>query len=367
MKTLDKDKLKTKITAQQKLSLFGRIRYFLLTPLWRPGVKDIYFFCVGLRSCITAGLPIISAFKVMSQSVRHRAIQKACVAVNKDLSAGLPIEKALRSHPKVFSPFFTNMVSSGLKSGSSVYAIDLLIKHFSWVLELRSVILQVVWYPVFLLFAGSCIMSARDIIIMNMQHKFAILKSIYVIVEYFTPPVLGMLAAFFVSRVLKHRRMKPFTDECLMRLPVIGNFYGKYSLATFFRLFATSVEAGQQFVVGLNSALNAMDNYYYKRRMRITEKFLRDGESITEAFYVAGVFSPMDLSMARAGEMSGSVPELLKKLADYYSDEVRILVPGFIKAFAPFLLFFVAIGYFVNVNYLGYGMFIMLVLFFLTI
>ncbi len=346
---------------------FGRVRRILLTPLWRPGIKDLYFFCIGLRSCVSSGIPIISAFDIMSRSVRHRWLQKASFGISRDVARGIPIETALRSERKVFSPFFIKVFMGGLKSGSLPHALDILIEHYGWMRELRSVIMSAIWYPVTLLFAGTLIMTGQVLIIHFMHKAFRWREALLIIYFYFRLPLMGLIAAFVLSRVAKKRRVRPVTDAFIVRIPVLGKFHKRYALAIFFRVFAASMEAGREIIGGFRAALEAMDNYYLAHRMQRAEKYLRAGESITEALYLTGVFDTEALSMIHAGEVSGSVPELLRKLAEYYCTAIKNLLPGCIKATYPLLLIVVAIAFFINPYFLCYGVFFMCFLLFLTI
>ncbi len=346
---------------------FTRLHRMILTPLWRPGSKDLFFFCLGLRSTIDAGVPVIQAFEIMAQSVRHRLLQKASLAISRDLSAGFPIEASMRDQQKILSPFFLNVFFAGLRSGSLVSSLDILVNHYSCLMDLKAKIMNVIIYPLFNLIAGTFIMIGRDLIILFMNHAFNWPEAMPVIMFYCNLTFGGLFAAFIVSRVAKDRRVRPVTDNVIVHLPVLGKFYKQYALAIFFQLFATGIEAGRNIRDGFRDALEGMNNYYLAGKLRAAERYLVSGEKISEAFYLTGVFDPQALSMVAAGEVSGSIPEISKRLADFYRSEVINLLPGYIRAGVPAMTILVAIAFFFNVAFLSIATFFACVLLFMAI
>lgn len=287
--------------------------------------------------------------------------------IAREVEAGIPIEKVLRARRRIFSPLFTNIFLAGLRSGSLVQSLDELVAHYAWVLEVRAAILRVVWYPIFLLFAGSAIMAAPALVLHFRDNPFNWREAVEIFFFFLRFPLYGMLVAYVMAKVAKSRPVRPVTDEIVMRIPILGKCFARYSLAVFFRMFAASVAAGRELGTGFDAALDAMNNHYLARRLRRAERFLRGGESIAAAFSLTRVIEKQALGMVEAGEISGSLPELLRKMAEYYMTETKSFLPGFIKAFFPLLIIVVAIAYFVHIPFLGYGAFLMFFFLFLTL
>jgi len=351
----------------KKPGFFTRIHRTIVTPLWRPGSKDLFFFCIGLRSTLSAGIPIIQSFEIMAQSVRHRLLQKACLTISRDLAAGISFEKALYYQKKLFSPFFLKVLLAGMRSGSISQSLDILVEHYSSIMEIKSKIMQVIIYPMFQLVAGTLIMIVRDLIIHFMGHAFNWQEAMPIIIRYAQYPILGISMAFLSSRVAKDPRVRPYTDNVIMNLPVLGNLYKQYTMATFFQLFATSLEAGRDIKSSFVDALEGMNNYYLAKKIRTAETYLLAGEKISEAFYLTRAFDPEALGMIAAGESSGTIPELSRKMAEFYKSQVKIMLPGYIKACVFFYFILVAVAFFGNPDFLGIGIFLGSFMFFLAV
>lgn len=356
----------------QPTGFFAHLDGLLLSPLHPPGLRDLYFYTLGLRTTLEAGVPLIKAFELMARSVKHRQLQRASHIISHAVASGTSLPDALRSHKHIFSAFFINALESGVHSGSITRSLDLLVEHYEWLLNLRTKIMRLIWYPLINLILGTFIVLFRDLIIIFMSHAFNWEEAMPVLLKYLEIPIGGVFFAFLVSRVLKDPRVRPATDYFIVGLPVLGKFYANYAKATFFHLFATSVEAGRNPTISYREALDGMNNYYLARKLALAEKYILSGESISSALERTGVFDRQALGMIVAGEESGSLPELCRKMAEYYRSEIFHLMPGYITAFFPLLMVIVAIAFMtiafnITTSFLYFGIFFMCLLIFMVL
>lgn len=351
----------------RRLNAWERLLRRVNPTLHGPGIKDLYFFSLGLRTGLLAGVPVTSVFTLMADSVQNRKLERACLKIAEGLEAGEPIEELFRRHESVFPPFYREVFLSGLESGSIAYATKLLESHYKWIRELRSVILSVIWYPIFLMFAGAGIMAVRDIVIASFRGWLTPLGTMQILAQYYQYPCAGLALAYLASRVAKMKWVRPAMDEIIVAIPVIGGLFKRYSLAIFFGVLAGGVEAGREVTASLRSAILAMNNYALARRLQKAERFLRDGESFAFALERTDVLEPDAMGMVKAGEESASLDFLLRKIADFYMHTVKTYVPGLVKIFFPLTLIMVAWAFFVFPGVMFPAVFVMAFLLFLTI
>ena len=67
------------------------------------------------------------------------------------------------------------------------------------------------------------------------------------------------------------------------------------------------------------------------------------GESITVPLKATGVFEPMVTNMIAVGEESGSLDEMLIRMADYFEKEVMYMVDSMMAVIEPVMIFMVAL------------------------
>ena len=329
-----------------------------------PGPKRLFFYSLGLRTAISAGLPASSAFEVMGESVQHRTLKKASYQIGQELASCIPLEKSLRKRQNLFSLFFVNVFISGLKSGSLERCLDIMVDHFRWMLELRSEILKVIWYPMINLILGCLILAARDCIIAGANDFVSIMQIAWIYVKY---PAFAVVMAFLISRVVKDPRVRPATDAFISHIPLIGKLYRKYGLAIFFRLFGKGVDAGRNTVEAYVDAADAMNNYYLARKIRKCSHFIESGMSRHDTFEQTKVFDSHALGLIMAAEESGTVDYMCEKMSEFYRNQVKIYAPSLIKIQYPVFIFMVAIAFFFNVNFFFIGVFVMCLMLFLIV
>ena len=64
------------------------------------------------------------------------------------------------------------------------------------------------------------------------------------------------------------------------------------------------------------------------------------GETISEPLKASGVFPPMVTQMINVGEQTGSIDQMLDKIADFYDDEVDTAVEALLAAMEPVMIVF---------------------------
>jgi len=63
-----------------------------------------------------------------------------------------------------------------------------------------------------------------------------------------------------------------------------------------------------------------------------------NGATISEKLAESSVFPKMVVSMVSAGESSGNLPDMLEKIADFYTDEVDAAIMGLTAMIEPALI-----------------------------
>jgi type IV pilus assembly protein PilC len=66
-----------------------------------------------------------------------------------------------------------------------------------------------------------------------------------------------------------------------------------------------------------------------------------EGRSLTESFKETGQFPFMLTQMVSVGEATGTLDQMLNRLADFYDDEVTATVAALLSIMEPMLLIFV--------------------------
>ena len=70
---------------------------------------------------------------------------------------------------------------------------------------------------------------------------------------------------------------------------------------------------------------------------------MREGQPLSESLEKTGHFPELALEMIRVGEQTGSLPEMLNHVADFYDEDVNIRSTALLGFVEPIILIFVAV------------------------
>jgi type IV pilus assembly protein PilC len=334
--------------------------------LFGPSQRDIYYFCLQLRSLLSAGFPIINALAVLEENSRNWRLKQACRAMARACAKGASFEQAVAKQ-SIFSPFFAKSIVVGEKSGSLISVLDILARHHLWAVELRRAVFSVIWYPTVVLFLGLFICAVRDIIIRSILNKaFEMYSAAFVFGLYFKGVLFILLFTFVLAQLLREPKTKVLVDRVVLKIPLWGHLMHNYAVAQFFRMFAITLDSGMNLTTAYRTAAESSNNKAIEKALLKREYFLSAGETIHDTLALTGVIKPEALGMIRAGEYSGSASELMNRQANWYEQDIRTTIPALVRMAFPFYLILVAIGFFLNPAFIYGTLFILLLLFFIV-
>jgi type IV pilus assembly protein PilC len=70
---------------------------------------------------------------------------------------------------------------------------------------------------------------------------------------------------------------------------------------------------------------------------------VRQGESFHEAIAAAGIFPAMAVDMAKVGEATGALDEMLSNIADFFDEKVELQLQRILALVEPAMLVFMGV------------------------
>lgn len=135
---------------------------------------------------------------------------------------------------------------------------------------------------------------------------------------------VGVSAAIVVVMVLvfKSKPVHVLWENIKLTLPMFGSFITKMVVARFCRTLATLLAGGVTAVDALKSAGPTAGSDKLSAAVDKAINEIEEGSGISEALDKSGLFPPMVTGMIAIGEESGTLPELLDKVAEFYEEDV---------------------------------------------
>jgi type IV pilus assembly protein PilC len=318
-------------------------------------LKDLAVYSRQLSVLIDAELPLIQSLGILEEQQRNQYFKNVIKTVKEDVEAGSTLNQAKRKHPKAFDDLYCNLIASGEQSGS----LDIMLRRLAEFIEknvrLRAKVKQAMVYPVAILifaFVVTIFMLWKVIpifatIFRDLGAELPWLTSFVValsdfVQKYMVVIVGGVVALIFLFRY--YRSTTPgrwSTDRLLLRMPLFGKLLHKVSMTRVTRTLATLISGGVPMLEALKITSTTAGNVIIEKQIVDARKLVSEGKTLAESFKQSGNFPTMMLQMINVGEATGTLDEMLSKLAVFYDEEVDNSVSALLSILEPIMMIFI--------------------------
>ena len=319
--------------------------------------SEIAIFTRQFSVMLNAGMPLVQGLDAIAQQHPNEAFRTVLNQVRSDVESGSTLSAALAKHPKVFDSLFTNMVAAGETGG----ILDTILQRLSTFIEkivklksaLRSamiypsviltvaigVVIVILWkvVPVFrTLFEGFNVqlplLTRVVIAVSEIVERFALLFVVVIVV--------GAIGFMKFYRTEKGRHI---VDKYLLKCPVLGDILRKIGVARFTRTLATLLTSGVPILEGLDITARTAGNAILEDTIHTLKQRIEEGGTMAEPMRQSGFFPPMVTQMVSVGESTGEMDSMLVKVADFYEEEVDVVVANLLTILEPILMVFLGV------------------------
>src|SRR3990170_913630 len=127
--------------------------------LRRVKKQESTVFTRQLAPLLTAGLPLMEALSATIDHVDDPVLKRTITKIREDVREGESFAGAMRSHPKVFSDLYTNMIQAGEASGALDVVLARLADFQESQMRLKNKIWATMTYPIMMLFIGTAVLG----------------------------------------------------------------------------------------------------------------------------------------------------------------------------------------------------------------
>lgn len=333
----------------------------LLAPLVRRvALKDVLIFNQEFHALVRAGLPITHCLDALVRRCTNPRLRGALVEICKDVKSGLPFSEAAARHPGLFSHLYVASLRAGEKSGAFAEALGRHIALLKRVLAVRKRVRSALTYPAVLLLLSSAVVAfllAYVVpIFVQIYASFEallplptlILIQLAELLKVYVAPLLGLLAVAGagLQRWLRTRSGRRRIDRLLLGLPWLDEVLRWYSASLFCRTLATLLAGGIPIIASLETAADSVPNSAVRERLRAAVPAVGAGSSLAAALEGTATIPATALEMIAVGESTGSLPEMLGHVADFFDEDLDVRLQSLTAVVEPLIM--VAMGLFVG-------------------
>ncbi|MGF0334360.1 type II secretion system F family protein [Ectopseudomonas toyotomiensis] len=314
---------------------------------------DIALFTRQMATMMKAGVPLLQSFDIISEGFDNPNMRKLVDEVKQEVAAGNSFAASLRKKPQYFDELYCNLVESGEQAGALENLLDRIATYKEKTEALKAKIKKAMNYPIAVIVVA-VIVSA--ILLIKVVPQFEeVFANFGAELPAFTQMVIGIsqvmqewwfifliiifAAAFAFKEALKRsQKLRDFVDRGVLKLPIVGDILYKSAVARFARTLSTTFAAGVPLVDALDSVAGATGNVVFKNATNKVKADVSTGMQLNFSMRTTGTFPSMAVQMTAIGEESGSLDEMLDKVASFYEAEVDNMVDGLTSLMEPIIM-----------------------------
>jgi len=306
---------------------------------------------------LKSNVPVVEKLKTIAKEARKSTLKEKILKIAGKVEGGTPLSGALNIYPKLFTPFYINMVKSGDASGKLsdvfMYLADYLEREHAF----RGKVKGAMIYPFFILFVFLAVVAIIMVYVIPQltevlketgQELPLVTRAVMAISDFLRTRgwiaallLLGLIIA--LVRLVKSKAGKKFFDRNLLKLPLLGGFLKKLYLARCALNLSTLISGGLPIAQALEITGEVVGNDLYREIILKTRDEVKKGEPISSVLerYPNLIF-PLFYQMVMVGEKTGTLDSSLMNVVGFYQRDVDQTLDSFIKLLEP--IFIILLG-----------------------
>ena len=318
--------------------------------------EDFIMFNQQFVALIRAGLPILRSLDLLRGRIKNDLLRQHIEDVRERVYSGALLSEAVRAQG-IFPPVYTASVFAGERIGNLVEVVSRYVQYEKTIVTVRKRFLNSLIYPAFLVVLSTVMVG---VIVTYVIPRFAELYSglntplpvttraliafsnaIQANLYLFVPLLIGSIVALKIW--LGTGGGRHWLDELKLKAPIVGGLWTMFSMAQLSRTLATLLQGGIPLVAALEVGRDASGNRVIGDSIGEAITQVREGRTLSDSLERAGHFPDLALEMMRVGEQTGSLPDMLNHVADFYDEDVNVRSTALLSWVEPVILIFVAV------------------------
>lgn len=300
--------------------------------------KEVAIFTRQLSTLLGAGIPLVPSFSVLLAQTKNPLLRKILAEIRADLNEGKSLTAGMENFPRVFPPFYINMVKAGEASGAINLVLERLADFSENQQALMNKIRSALAYPLIMLLVGSLVILLLMTFVVpkitgiftDMKQTLPLITIILIAVSNFLKSFWWLIVLLVMAGVITFKYLttgsgagRRFRDSLRLKAPVWGQVNLKIAIARFSRTLATLLQSGVPLLSALEIVRNVVNNIVIGEMIAKAAKDVEEGQSLAAPLAQSGLFPPMVTEMIAVGEQSGSLEKMLNRIAVSYETEAQ--------------------------------------------
>ena len=359
------------IEADSEKEALDKLRSRRITPLRSFGEESVgkkalslrqprinaYEFTRQLAPLLESFIPLEKALAIIAESSEAKDQKDFINSLRQGLHEGKKFSELVRSHGSVFPSYYANLIESGEETGCLPEVVNQLYKFMEQSKEFKDFITSSSIYPLTILtitllvtillftvfvprFAKIFIDMGRE---MPPSMNFLLGVSAFASWAWWLIPLGAALCWILLERTLGKQLLRRKISGLMLKLPLLGRIIIDLEMCKYIRTLAILIGNHVEIIRTMKISGRIILNPVIADAFADIGRKLKGGAKLSAALkgnrYLPAGMSPM----LRVGEESGTVGEMLDRIATHLENDTRLKIKRLLSLFEPAVIVFLAV------------------------
>ncbi len=310
-------------------------------------------FTRQLIHLLDAGFQLLQCLQLLAGNQPNAKFKHVLSELSESITTSRSMADAMRSYPGIFDSYYCKLVEAGEMTSNLAIFLQQWVNEQERSEQLKKKARSALTYPcmvvVMALVVCSVIMLEVVPTFEQTYHQFDaslpfITQLILSASSFFSialVPVLTMLSvsvSWHLYQYKNNANWRLCCDRLLLKLPLLNKITLIHVQSSFALKLATLLDAGIPLEKSLLSIIDIEGNTAMKKSCRQIYQQINSGISLQKAIGQAEFFNSYSFQMIAIGEVSGQLVDSLKRLADYYEQQLNDTTARLLSWLEPMLM-----------------------------
>jgi len=330
-------------------------------------ISEVAVFFRQLATMLEAGVNLSECLDNLSSQTENQKFALIIRQVREYVAWGRKFSEALSEYPRIFPSLVREMMAVGEESGSLDRVTSEVASYIESQIDLKKKVVNASRYPMFI--TGFFLFVVAVMVFFLLPQFKQIFDSYGAELPPLTQFVLNV-SDFFIRNILyeiililalavlifgyfRGRKGRGALDRIKLKLPIVAKLFYYHLLARICRTLGILLTSGVPLVLALDHTAAVAENVVAERAIREVRERIIQGSTLAAEMRKQSFFPPLVTGMVHTGERSGTLNEILPKVADFYDRELDYRVKALTSTLEPILIvgLGVLVGFFVMTMY----------------
>jgi len=322
----------------------------------KVSLKAVTLFTGQLAIMVRAALPLMEGLELLAAQEADPRFKAIIRDVSRSVRAGLAMSASMSAYPFVFDEVYISLLSAGEASGKMPEMLDRIAAHLQFRMNLTEKVRSALLYPSIVIATSIAVVAFLVLFILpTFMEVFAQFDMVLPLSTRILIALSDFARRWWIIHITVivaiYSYMRSWLSDPLhtkvvhsfqLGIPYLGPLVRNIVMTRILRTLGALVEAGVPIIRSLHLAGDSAGNLVFRDKLSQVKSSVAQGKGLAVSLGGDVFVPPTVIGMIATGEKTGTIPEVLKKVADFYEAETDSAIRNLFSVIEP--VFVVVLG-----------------------